>query len=489
MHIYEINTWPWLQGLSAKYGRPITLQNVPADEIRALSNLQQDMIWLMGVWERSPKGRRVAAEHRDLQLEYQEALRDFRSKDVVGSPYSVHRYVVDEILGGPAGLATFRQQLRQYGLRLMLDYVPNHVAIDHPWTHELSDALVGGTPDEQADDPQSFFPIGDRVFAHGRDPYFPAWTDTAQLNAFSDAYRQASIDALSEIAAQCDGVRCDMAMLLTNHVFSKTWSLKRVGPIPKTEYWQSVIPAIHAQYPEFIFIAEVYWSMEHELQQQGFDYCYDKRLYDRMVHEDAARIINHLKAHFTYQSGLVRFSENHDERRAMDTMGIGRSRMAAVLIATLPGAKLWHEGQFHGHRVKLPAQLGRRPKERDNAELYSFYRRLLGIARDGGYQQGDWRLREVIRAWPGNESNQHLVAYTWRNGDERRLIVVNYSDHRSQGRVVLSNFEVEGLTWHLNDLLDKSVYDRHGDPMAHDGLYIDLQPWTAHIFDFALKES
>ena len=170
------------------------------------------------------------------------------------------------------------------------------------------------------------------------------------------------IETISEIAEQCDGIRCDMAMLLLNNVFERTWGA-RAGEKPVNDYWTAIIPAIKEKHREFKFIAEAYWDLEWELQQQGFDYCYDKKLYDRMEHGDPESVRQHLLADFCYQQKMVRFIENHDEPRAAGSFSSGKGRAAAVAILTLMGAKLLHEGQFEGRKVRLPVFLGRRPDE------------------------------------------------------------------------------------------------------------------------------
>ncbi|PJF38055.1 MAG: alpha-amylase, partial [Phototrophicales bacterium] len=142
------------------------------------------------------------------------------------------------------------------------------------------------------------------VVAHGRDPYFPGWIDTAQLDAFSPSYRQAALETLLDIADQCDGVRCDMAMLLVNRIFAQTWG-DYVDEPPKTEFWEDIIPNVKALHPNFIFIAEVYWDMEHELQKLGFDYTYDKVFYDRLVEQELEQLKTHLQADINYQNHTI----------------------------------------------------------------------------------------------------------------------------------------------------------------------------------------
>jgi hypothetical protein len=281
--LYEINTWPWLEAVSRNEGRTVDLGSVPERCWDDIADLGFDGVWLMGVWQRSPAGVAIALSNLRLRDSFTAALPDWQPSDVVGSPYCIRGYVVDDHFGGREGLATARQELAARGLGLILDFVPNHVAPDHPWTTTKPEVFVSGTTADLERDPTSFVEIDGRVLANGRDPYFPAWPDVVQLNAFAPALRAAVIDTLNDVAEQCDGVRCDMAMLVMNEVFARTWS-DRVGPSPSTDYWPTVIPAVREAHPGFLFLAEAYWDLEWALQQQGFNYCYDKRLYDRILH-------------------------------------------------------------------------------------------------------------------------------------------------------------------------------------------------------------
>ena len=238
--IYEINTWVWLAELGRKKGQRIDLSLVPSAEWDAIAARGFDAVWLMGVWERSPAGIAIANRNKGLMADFRRALPDFRAEDNVGSPYCIRRYVVDKHLGGPAGLAVARKELAKRGVRLILDFVPNHVAPDHPWVSEHPEYFVQGNVEEARNDPASFVEVGQQVYACGKDPYFPAWPDVLQLNAFQAGLRKAATKTISDIAAQSDGVRCDMAMLLLNSVFERTWK-GRVGATPATEYWVDVI--------------------------------------------------------------------------------------------------------------------------------------------------------------------------------------------------------------------------------------------------------
>ncbi|HEX7285137.1 MAG TPA: alpha-amylase family glycosyl hydrolase [Candidatus Angelobacter sp.] len=479
--IYEINTWVWLNELSRRHERWIKLGNVPAEEWDRLAGQGFDAIWLMGVWERSPAGRAISLGTSAIVEECRRTLMDFSPDDVSGSPYCIRRYVVDAHLGGEAGLAAARKELARRNLRLLLDFVPNHVAPDHPWVTEHSDYFIQGTKDDLEKDPASFMLAANgAVLARGRDPYFPAWPDTVQVNAFSPGLRQAAIATLKEIAAQSDGVRCDMAMLLLNSIFSRTWK-DRAGAAPASEYWRDVIGAVRRQFPGFLFIAEAYWDLEWELQQQGFDFCYDKRLYDRLEHENAASVHGHLTADMEYQEHLIRFLENHDELRSAATFFDAKGRAAAMIMMTTPGAKLLHEGQFDGAKVKLSVHLGRRPLEPVNTELRGFYRDLLRLVSEHRLLEAEWQQCEC-QGWPDNPSNNNLLAWCWTKDGLRSIAVVNYSDSPSQGMVRLPWGDLGQRTWKLSDDINRQLFDdRDGNTLSASGLYVSLPPWGYHF--------
>ncbi len=449
--IYEINTWVWLAEMGRKHGRRVNLGTVPREEWDAIASLGFDAVWLMGVWERSPAGIGISMRNSGLLEDFRRALPDFSPEDNVGSPYCVRRYAVDEHLGGTEGLAAARHALATRGLRLLLDFVPNHVAPDHPWVGQHPDYFIRGSAEDARKDEKSFIEVEGAVFALGRDPFFPAWPDVLQLNAFHPGLRRAVIETLSEIADQCDGIRCDMAMLLLNQIFERTWGT-RAGPRPADDYWASVIPAIQERHPGFRFIAEAYWDLEWELQQQGFDHCYDKKLYDRMEHGDAENVRLHLLADRAYQDGMVRFIENHDEPRAAAAFPPGKARAAAVAVLTLPGARLLHEGQLEGRKVRLPVFLGRRPEERTDGSLRSFYERLLGVVTRDPFHDGEWRLCERS-GWPDNQTHRSVLAWCWAKADDRTLVVINFGQDAAQARVRVPWADLGGKIWRLTDTL------------------------------------
>jgi hypothetical protein len=478
--IYEINTWVWLRELGLKYKKPVDLSTVPKQEWDAIAAYGFDAVWFMGGWERSPAGIAISMRNKGLLEDFKRALPDFSAADNVGSPYCVRRYVVDVHLGGPKGLAAARKALAQRGIRLILDFVPNHVAPDHPWVGEHPEYFIQGSADDARNDAASYIEFGGKVFACGRDPFFPAWPDVLQLNAFQPGLRDAVIDTVSNIAEQCDGIRCDMAMLMLNNIFERTWG-GRAGAKPASDYWQTAIQAIKKKHQDFKFIAEAYWDLEWELQQQGFDHCYDKKLYDRMEHGDTENVRQHLLADPSYQKGMVRFIENHDEPRTAAAFPDGKGRAAAVAILTLTGAKLLHEGQFEGRKVRLPVFLGRRPAEPADHDLAAFYDRLLKEASRDVFRNGEWRLCEQS-GWPDNQSCHNILTWCWIEDEERYFIVVNFSGGSSQALVRVPWDELRGRMWSLDDRLSGETFYRIGNDMRDAGLYVDLKPWQCHIF-------
>lgn len=485
--IYEINTWFWLNALSKRFNRNVTLDTIPDDVLDELTALKVEAVWLMGVWQRSPAARASALNYAH---EYRPVLPDLTDDDIIGSAYAIGAYETDVRLGGRDGLAQFRARLQQRGLKLILDFVPNHVAADHPWISRQPSMFVQANSYEYKRRRSMFFASHDAwgrslYVAHGRDPYFPSWIDTAQLNAFSPAYRQAAADALLDIASQCDGVRCDMAMLMLNSVFASTWGDYLDETLPETDFWLAIIPPVKAQHPDFAFIAEVYWGLEGVLLQQGFDWTYDKTLYDRIGEENIHQIREHLSAPLGYQKRTVRFIENHDEPRAMTSFGADKSMAAAALVCMLPGAALLHDGQLEGRKIKLPVQIRRQPDEPPDETLRAFYNQLLGEARSPIYQSGEWQLFDVQPSYKGDATHENLLAYGWRDGEAYRLIVINLTPTWSQGVVKLDTWDgVSASDWCLQEMLTGAYYYRPASQINGSGLHVELKPRAAQIFRF-----
>jgi hypothetical protein len=480
--LYQINTRVWLDRLSRAAGRRITLADIDDTVIDRFAARGFDWIWLLSVWQLGVAGRGIARADPQLRAEFKTVLPDLTEDDICGSGFAITAYTVNEALGGDTALARFRDKLARRGIKLMLDFVPNHTALDHPWVKTHPDYFVAGNEVVLADEPQNYVrfetDLGPKILAHGRDPNFPGWTDTLQLNYANPELHRARIDELAAIAGKCDGVRCDMAMLLLPEIFERVWRL-RLQP-----FWPQAIAAVRARYPAFTFMAEVYWDLEWTLQQQGFDYCYDKRLYDRLREGHAASVRGHLVAGLDYQNKLARFLENHDEPRAAAAFVWPQHRAAAIINYLSPGLRFFHEGQLDGARVRVPVQLCRGPVEPINSEIAGFYQKLLLILKGtNAFREGQWSQLELQPAGPGNRTAECFVAFAWA-GEEggRYLVVVNYAANQSQCRLPLPFADLRGKRVRLEDLITTEVYDRDGSELVNPGLFIDHAPWHCNVF-------
>jgi hypothetical protein len=485
--LYEINTRCWLRALSDRLGRPVTLVNVPEEELEQWQNLGFTHIWLMGVWTTGPRARALALNEPGLRRAYDEALPGWREKDVAGSPYSTAKYEVPDALGGNAGLKEFRARLHLAGLKLILDFVPNHLGIDHSWLSEQPDLFVQ-SPSEVEGTFSQPTPAGVRWIAHGRDPYFPCWTDVAQLDYRRPETRAAMQEQLLSVAGRCDGVRCDMAMLLLNDVFARTWrDFPSSGAPPKSEFWEEAIRVVKAVHPDFLFLAEVYWELEERLQSLGFDFTYDKHLYDDLIRRNPVGAQRRLlELHREFATRSAHFLENHDEPRVATLLSLAEHRAAALAILGLPGMRFVHDGQLSGARVKLPVQLGRRPLETAQTDVQQMYETLLTTLGTSSVGRGNGQVLSPRPAWADNPSWQNFIVVQWQfQPPEFDVVVVNLAPHRSQCYAPLSMLGLAEYNWSMRDRLGTETYVRVGSDLFEQGLYLDLPGHAAQLFHFA----
>lgn len=479
--LFQINTRVWLTQISIELGRPVTLDDIPDRELDRLQSMGFDWIWFLSVWTTGEGARKVSLENLEWRHEFEQTLPDLKDEDVGGSGFAITGYHVHPNLGGDAALKRLRARLVKRGLRLMLDLVPNHMAPDHPWVQEHPEYFVSGSEDDLNKYPQNYTKIRlkgeEKIFAYGRDPYFSGWPDTVQLDYSNPATIEAMKQELVRASGQCDGVRCDMAMLILPEVFERTWGRRAQS------FWPEVTKAVREIAPDFCLMAEVYWDMEWTLQQQGFDYTYDKRLYDRLREGHVQPIREHFHAGLDYQDKLARFLENHDEPRIASTLQLDQHKAAAVIIFCSPGIKFFHQGQFEGRMKRISPHLIRAPHEPLNKDIQVFYQNLLAVIKSPVLREGKWKLLECVRAWEGNESWNNFIAFGWMDGDERVVVVVNYSSNDSQCYMHFSFTDLAGNKWQLHDVMNEITYDRDGNELKERGLYLAMAPWKYHVFE------
>ncbi len=488
--LYEINTRVWIDTLPRRSGQRVTLGQIPQETWDHLRDLGMDLVWLMGVWLPSPAGIAVDRHDPALLRVCQEVLPDFNPEDLKGSPYAVAGYALNPALGVESDLMQLRDNLHGAGLGLILDFVPNHTAMDHPW--------VSAHPSRYVAAPAPIFGPGESFHtlaadgktywvAHGRDPHFPPWPDTAQLCSACPETRRALSAELLHIARFCDGLRVDMAMLPLNRIFTQTWKtwMEQTGALlPEKEYWPEVLGPLKRQYPDFILIAEGYWGLEPELLAQGFDFVYDKTGYDRLRQLDGPAFIRGLTEEGGRRSRMVRFLENHDEDRAAAAFPGEARRAVAVIHASAPGLRLFHHGQFKGWRLKLPVQLGRGPVEENDPNFASFYLKLLHLTRQPLFKEGVCQALQVVPPVPGDRAHHPLVALAYGLEEHRSVVVANLGGQTASGFI-----QFPDAFWHgpeqvrLQDELSEpeTVYLRDRGQLESQGLYVLLKPYGFHF--------
>ena len=484
--LYQINTRVWITELSGNLGRKATLDDINDSELDRLAEMGFDWIWFLSVWCTGELARKVSRENPEFRRDFEATLPDLQEQDIAGSGFAITGYTVHPDLGGDEALKRLRERLHKRGLKLMLDFVPNHMAPDHPWVEEHPDYFVPGTPDDLEKFPKNYTLVkqkqGDLIFAYGRDPYFAGWPDTVQLNYGNPLLQEAMITELIRIAGQCDGVRCDMAMLLLPDVFERTWGIKC------QPFWPETIRSVREANAEFCFMAEVYWDLEWTLLQQGFDYAYDKRLYDRLKEGHVKPVREHFYAGLNYQGKMARFLENHDEPRVAADFPAGMHEAAAILTFLSPGLRFFHHGQFKGRKKRISPHLVRAPEEPVNGKLETFYRKLLDILSRPVFRSGKWQLLDCTQAWEGNWSNDDFIAFAWQGaGGEKIVVTVNYSPEGGQCYVRLPFHDMGSDSWSFHDLMSGFAFERDGNALQEKGLYLDEHAWKIYVFTLNLK--
>jgi len=479
--LYQINTRVWLTQLSRPLNRQATLDDIPDAELDRLAEMGFDWIWFLSVWRTGELGRKVSRENQTYRKDFQSTLWDLKEKDIEGSGFAIAEYVVHPDLGGNEALARLRERLKARNLKLMLDFVPNHMGPDHPWVASHPEYFVSGTVLDLERNPQNYTRVKrgetETVLAYGRDPYFDGWLDTFQLDYSNPLTAEAMKQELLRISGQCDGVRCDMAMLILPEIFERTWGRKACS------FWPEAIQSVREKNPEFLFMAEVYWDLEWTLQQQGFDYAYDKRLYDRLTEGHAQSVRDHLRAEMDYQNKLARFLENHDEPRAAATFDDKRHWAAAVITYLSPGLRFFHQGQFEGRKKRISPHLVRAPHEPISTESQRFYGSLLNALKKSIFRNGQWSQLECVPVWEGNDSWDGFLAFAWDGLDgARAVVVVNYAPREGQCFVRMHYSDLADQIVPFRDLTSTAQYDRDGGELLSKGMYFNMPAWGYHVF-------
>jgi hypothetical protein len=246
--------------------------------------------------------------------------------------------------------------------------------------------------------------------------------------------------------------------------------------------WPETIAAVKRDHAEFVFIAEVYWNYEQKLQEHGFDYTYDKALYDKVLERRAAPLRQHLLAALPYQERMVRFLENHDEARVASKLTLPEHLAAAVVTFFSPGMRFVHNGQLTGRRVRVPVHLRRAPQEKVCREIEAMYKVLLPLVGIPCNKHGKWHLLDTVRAWSDNPTNENFICYLIEHPIQTLLIVVNFASYRGQCFVRIPARDWLEDSMEFRDLLSHERMVRSSSDILDRGLFVDMGEWQSHIF-------
>eukprot|EP01114_Cavostelium_apophysatum_P001197 TRINITY_DN11013_c0_g1_i2.p1 TRINITY_DN11013_c0_g1~~TRINITY_DN11013_c0_g1_i2.p1 ORF type:complete len:504 (+),score=68.63 TRINITY_DN11013_c0_g1_i2:87-1598(+) len=482
--MYELSTRPWLYALSQKYGQSITLlSEIPQQEFQQIKDMGFDYVWMMGVWQLGKYGLNFDQTNPALLSYYPTVLPSFTIDDVIGSPYAVVNYTCNVQLGSDEDIASLRSMLNGIGLKLMLDFVPNHSAVDCPFTSSNPDFYILAPKGTQPPyDPSAYLPNG---IAYGSAGWGGAWQDTAQFNYWNPTTRKVRLQELLQVASLADAIRCDMAYLLLNDLFGQNWQqqLQSWGwTQPTTEWWADSIQAVKQQYPDVIFLAEVYDPYQQDLQNVGFDFTYDKDLYDRLKNQDINGVREWLSSNTVeFLSRSAHFISNHDQPRAANYFGSWWMADATALMTfTVPGMRFHWQWEFQGFKNQIDIHLRREEPESAVQDVQDFYQTFLNITNADVFKYGDWIYIDL------SDSGTDLIAYRWEFGDDRRLCVINYSGDTGSTNVIVSNAQpINGNdTIPVTDLLSGTKYWRSAKMMQTQGLDVVVNSWYAQIFQY-----
>lgn len=463
--IYEINarTYP-------KFGN---ITDAMLDEIKKKG---ADVVWLMGVWEESPFSE-------DLNRLFGRESRYRR----VASAYAVMDYKVNPRLGGEMSLKDLVRRANARGIRVMLDMVPNHLAIDTPLAKERPGIFMEPSAEEidelrkrpdfaRKDEFEKIYrhPDTRRFFYYGRDGSHPTpYYDTLQLDISRPEARAFLRETIFKIAELTNGggIRFDAVHLTFRQAIKDNWfprmsreEFDRRYP-PRDEFWKNVLSEVKQKYPGMVVISETFAGSGDIIHSLGFDYFYENFFRDKLQDGDMAA----LSRLFTgaIRNNYLKYLENHDiNKRIVSVLGKEKAIAAAALLFTTPGAALIYQGQERGCSLWVPtAALVSGPADPGTAEVELHYDALGKIASLDVFRNGDFTLLDA---------HGGLMAFVRGHGGEKAVVIVNYSDRTENGMVTVDGESIQYsmAPWEYRILLKR---DGHFDDRSERGAEVPGQ--------------
>ena len=363
-----------------------------------------------------------------------------KKKGTIGSPYAVRDYYsINPDYGTNEYLKRLVAETHKRGMKIIIDIVANHTS----W-----DSVMMKTPE--------FY----RRDATGKivSPY--DWTDVAALNYDNPRLREYMIDMLKYWIREfdLDGYRCDVA-----------------GEVP-TSFWESARAEIEKIKPDIVLLAE---AAKPDLLVKAFDLDYawpfHSALTEVLMGDKPASHLRQVweeqRERFPRGAMHMRFSDNHDERRAIARFGERGALAASALVFTMNGVPLIYNGMEAGDTTEsgAPALFEKMPIFWQAAErrpqFPRFYRQMTALRR------AHTALRQGETEWLRNSDDSRVVTYLRRAGNEEFLITINLSNHPFVGSVeVERGAAFADVTPSLKDPSEKEIKLR---PVALPTLALD----------------
>jgi hypothetical protein len=479
VRLLEITTRPFLYLLSQRYGYAIeTFSAIPTEVFDEWQSQGYEWVWFMGIWQLGPAGLDHDKTDPGLLKSYDQVLPGWTWDDIIGSPYSIVSYTLNTILGTPEQLAYLRDQLHSRGIKLMLDFVPNHSATDAP---EISLNLNYYVRAPQGtSDPNRYMSNG---IAYGCGQWCDPWTDVAQFNYMDKDFRASRISVLKYIASVADGARCDMSHLILNDAFWDYWQNELTSwgytKLP-TEFWQDATSAVKADYPDFVFMAESYGDVLQKLQDLGFDYTYDKDPLDRLRDNNVNDFKSLLWSYSdSFRVHLAHFTENHDEPRSVANFkgNAYAADAAAAALLTLPGLRFVNQEQWKGYANKIDVHLRRAYPEDPKDLVVNFYNHLFKVLDTDSLKKGEFSMQTI-------SGSDTVLTWKWVSGAEHILVCVNFATGQSGGYIPCPDAPLTGDTIPVLDMIGDVTYNRDPQDMRDHGLFVLLDGYQTQIMKY-----
>ena len=473
--VFEISTRPWLYELSKLYGKNITkLREIPLEEFDELANNGVDIVWMMGVWSLGKYGLEY-----DKTQNFSVYLDDVTDEDIIGSPFAITKYECNPEIGTDEDLLWLKRELNIRGMKLMLDFVPNHSAADHGQAKTDPDMYIREPGDIHDRDRYN-----EDGFAYGKALDLEPWKDVIQYNYWVEKTVEVMKDNLKKVLTLADAVRCDRAYLILNDVFAKTWEHEITifnYTKPEKEFWSYAITETKKINSNAIFLGEAY---NEEYYQQlidlGFDYVYNKALLDKLK-IDAKGVKDYLKTkNSSFMKKACHFVENHDEQRIVSVAGGDHQKAKAMgtIAATVGGMIFMNNGQWGGKIEFLNVHLRRAKYEGDIDYMVNHYNKLNKVLLEPAFRGNNFYYVDNITG----EKKDDFIAYIREEGSNHFLVVVNYSNDKGCANVPIYNIKGFKYTLIFDALNNIEYVKNHND--VKEGMRICLDAWESHIYQY-----